>query len=426
MRLSHFDVMKPVMGLSPSVCSAETFGRWAKFNGVGLAGVAVQLTVLAALLAVADLPLGIATALAVEATLLHNFVWHQQVTWRDRRARNRRELFARLARFHALNGCVSLAGNIVVTAALVSCGIDPLLSNLVAIMLCSSVNFFAGDRIVFARRSIASFCVAAGLLVSHPATTLGASSEADSVLVVAGPSAAAVAAWDTYVAAVDARHSQASPKDFFALDMQRAGTWRERARGGNVPMVDVDPPGAPDAKIHHWVGAIYVPNTSVDAVVKRLQDYAGRESEFYTEVKASKLIERRGNTVKVFLRLERGAYGVSATLNTEHTVDYHRFGQTRAASRSVATKIAELQNVGRPNESERTPGNDRGFLWRLNAYWRFEQAGDGVLIECESVSLSRGVPLLARVFISRAIDGIARDSLERTLRSLRAFLIRRA
>ena len=161
-------------------------------------------------------------------------------------------------------------------------------------MLCSSVNFFAGDRIVFARRSIASFCVAAGLLVSHPATTLGASSEADSVLVVAGPSAAAVAAWDKYVAAVDARHSQASPKDFFALDMQRAGTWRERAKSGNVPMVDVDPPGAPDAKIHHWVGAIYVPNTSVDAVVKRLQDYAGRESEFYTEVKASKLIERRG------------------------------------------------------------------------------------------------------------------------------------
>ena len=89
MRLSHFDVMKPVMGLSPSVCSVETFGRWAKFNGVGLAGVAVQLTVLAALLAVTDLPLGVATALAVEATLLHNFVWHQQVTWRDRRARNR-------------------------------------------------------------------------------------------------------------------------------------------------------------------------------------------------------------------------------------------------------------------------------------------------------------------------------------------------
>ena len=414
------------MGLCPPVRSAGTFGRWATFNGVGLAGVAVQLAVLAALHHVMHVPIAVATAVAVEAALLHNFVWHQQVTWRDRRAKNRREVLTRLARFHAVNGGVSLVGNIVLTSALVSCGIDPLLSNLAAIMLCSSVNFFAGDRLVFARGSVASLCLATALLVSHPAKTLATSPEGVSTLVVAGPSAAAVAAWDKYVAAVDQRHSSGSSTDFFALDKQRSGNWRERAKSGNVAMVDVDPPGAPDAKIHHWVGAIYVPNARVDAVVKRLQDYAGRESEFYAEVKSSRLIERRGNSVKVFLRLERGAYGVSATLNTEHTVDYHRLGDTRATSRSVATKIAELQNVGGPNEREKMPGNDRGFLWRLNAYWRFEQVGDGVFIECESVSLSRGIPLLARVFISRAIDGIARDSLERTLRSLRVFLTRGA
>ena len=423
--LTHFDVMRPVM--KPETCgfSLGLLSRWATFNGVGLAGVALQLGILATLVSLTDLPIALATALAVEGALLHNFVWHQQVTWRDRRAGNGREVFSRLARFHAFNGGISLVGNILVTSALVTAGLDPLLSNLAAIMLCSSVNFFAGDRLVFAGRSAASLCLAAGLLVSHPATTTAASPEEVSALLVSGPSAAALAAWDKYVAAVDARHSQASPKDFFVLDQRRVANWRDRAKSGTVPMVDLDPPGAPDAKIHHWAGAIYVPNITVDAVVKRLQEYAGRESEFYAEVKASKLLERDGNKVRVFLRLERGAYGVSATLNTEHLVEYRRLGDTRAISRSVATKIAELQNVGRPDERERAPGSDRGFLWRLNAYWRFEQAGDGVLIECESVSLSREVPLFARLFISRAIDGIARESLERTLHSLRTFLARR-
>jgi putative flippase GtrA len=418
--------MKPVITPGRSVGTIGRLGRWATFNGVGLAGVVVQLAVLAALTQLADLPIALATAIAVEAAVLHNFVWHQHVTWRDRKARDGRDVLARLGRFHALNGGISLAGNIVMTSALVSSGFDPLLSNLAAIILCSSVNFLAGDRLVFAGRSIASFCLAAGLLVSHPAATTAASPEENSALSVSGPSAAALAAWDKYVAAVDARHSRSSPKDFFALDIRGVDKWREQAKRGNVPMVDVDPPGAPDAKIHHWAGGIYVPNITVDAVVKRLQDYAGRESEFYTEVKASRLIERDGNRVRVFLRLERGAYGVSATLNTEHSVEYRRLGETRAVSRSVATKVAELQNVGRPNERERAPGSDRGFLWRLNAYWRFEQAGDGVLIECESVSLSREVPLLARLFVSRAVDAIARESLERTLRALRAFLIRGA
>ena len=85
--------------------------------------------------------------------------------------------------------------------------------------------------------------------------------------------------------------------------------------------------------------------------------------------------------------------------------------------------MAELADPGTPREREKPAGTDTGFLWRLNAYWRFEQMGDGVLIECESVSLSRSVPLLARPFISGVVEGIAEESLEGTLKSLRKFLV---
>ena len=60
--------------------------------------------------------------------------------------------------------------------------------------------------------------------------------------------------------------------------------------------------------------------------------------------------------------------------------------------------------------------DDNGFLWRLNAYWRYEAWNGGVLVECESVSLSRPVPLLLRPMAGPIVDRIARESLEGTLR----------
>ncbi|MEX1128186.1 MAG: GtrA family protein [Vicinamibacterales bacterium] len=382
--------------------SKAVSSRWLAFNAVGLTGVLVQLSVLAALTRGAGLDVAVATLLAVEAAVLHNFFWHQRWTWRDRPAAGRREVAGRLVRFHAANGFVSFVGNIAITAWLAGLGLEPVLANLIAIIACSLVNFAAGDLVVFRT-------TAAILFVAAAATPLGAQSSA------------ALKGWQDYTAAVDRRHANAGATEFFALDLRKVRGWRERAKGGGIPMVEVKPPGIPHAKMHHWAGAVYVPKTTVDAVVKRMQDGAGRESESYEEVKASKLLERNGDRLRVFMRIERDATLLTVTYNTEHEVEYRRLGN-RATSRSVSTKIAELANAGTPKEREKRAGDDHGFLWRLNAYWRFEQWGDGVLIECESVSLSRHVPLIARPVVGPIANRIARESLERTMRSLRRFV----
>lgn len=281
--------------------------------------------------------------------------------------------------------------------------------------------------LVFSRHVPLPLCLCGALVVgSSGASVLSARAEGGEASVyVSGPSAAAVVVWTTYVHRVEAAHADPGPSRFFALDA-RGVAWRDRAIRGAVPMVEATPPSAPDATIHHWVGAVYIPNTTVAAAVTRMQEHAGRESEFYEEVKASKLLHRDGDRLKVFLRLQRDAGVVKADYNTEHTVQYRTLGDGRASSRSVSTKIAELDGAGTARERERPQGQDRGFLWRLNAYWRFEQAGTGVLIECESVSLSRGVPWLVRPVASPIVNRIARESLERTLQSLRKFLSRPA
>lgn len=125
--------------------------RWLKFSLVGFAGVLVQLGLLEAWMhfSVGNYLLG--TAVAVEATLLHNFGWHCVYTWRDRPARSCFTLLARGIRFHLSNGAVSLLGNIVLMHLLVAeLGTPVLIANLTAILICSTINFFLGDRFVFA------------------------------------------------------------------------------------------------------------------------------------------------------------------------------------------------------------------------------------------------------------------------------------
>ena len=77
---------------------------------------------------------------------------------------------------------------------------------------------------------------------------------------------------------------------------------------------------------------------------------------------------------------------------------------------------------GTAQEREKPVGNHYGFLWRLNAYWRYEQVNGGVLIECESVSLSRDVPFGFAWLVNSKVEGIARESLQKTLVSLRTEL----
>lgn len=129
----------------------RAFTRWLKFNAVGVVGIVVQLGLLEGWIrfSLGDYLLG--TALAVEATLLHNFGWHCIYTWRDRPATDRRTILLRGLRFHVSNGAVSLLGNLVLMRVLVNVFDAPVLgANFIAIVICSIINFFLGDRYVFA------------------------------------------------------------------------------------------------------------------------------------------------------------------------------------------------------------------------------------------------------------------------------------
>jgi dolichol-phosphate mannosyltransferase len=121
--------------------------RLGRFGAVGLLGAVLQVALFTEL--ARWLPAAAAAALAVELTVLHNFVWHERVTWRDRRAPGLRERLARLWRFHAANGLVSIAGNTAVVYGLTELGAPSLAAQAAAIAVCAPVNFWVADRWVY-------------------------------------------------------------------------------------------------------------------------------------------------------------------------------------------------------------------------------------------------------------------------------------
>lgn len=385
---------------------ARLLRRWTLFNSVGAVGVVLQLGLLSLLVHGAGLHYLLATVIAVEATIVHNFFWHQRWTWKDRPAQSRATVAWRLARFNVLNGGISLAGNVVVMALLTgAAGVEPALANLAAIAICSVANFAASETLVFN----AAGAAALALLLGAPHAAW------------AGPGTATVSGWKAYETTVESRYA-GGPRDggFFVQDTARSG-WRSTARRDGVRMLSMPAPSVDGGQIHHWVGSVFVPGVTLDDVLAQLRRHAGNESRFYEDVLASRLLSNAGDRDAVYLKLRRDSI-ITVTYNTEHLVEYRRLDARRATSRSVATKIAELANAGTPGEREKPAGSDHGFLWRLNAYWRYEQVDGGVLIECESVSLSRSIPVLLRPFVTSTVDRIARESLEKTLRGLRTFL----
>jgi hypothetical protein len=175
--------------------------------------------------------------------------------------------------------------------------------------------------------------------------------------------------------------------------------------------------GIPSGMVHHWMGSVFISDVSLQDLLEWVQNYS-QHDEWFPEVEESRLLARDGDSFQIFLRLKRQKV-VTVFYNTEHDVEYRRHGPNEVSSRSAATRIAQVENPGKEGEREKAVGNDSGFLWRLNSYWRYQQVDGGVVVECESIGLSRGIPVAVKWLVSPFLQSVPRESLESTLSSIR-------
>jgi putative flippase GtrA len=134
---------------SPGESWADLAHRSLKFYLVGAIGIGVQLIFLFVFKSELHMNYLLATALAVECAVLHNFLWHEHYTWADRCA-SYAGVLGRLLRFNGTTGVISIGGNLLLMRLFVgTLHLQDMLGNVVTIVACSLANFWASDRVVF-------------------------------------------------------------------------------------------------------------------------------------------------------------------------------------------------------------------------------------------------------------------------------------
>jgi len=237
---------------------------------------------------------------------------------------------------------------------------------------------------------------------------------------------ATIDGFNRYVAASEAQ-SAAGP--FLWIDgdsaLQRHG--RETARTGGLVMerIEVRSGGReidiPDGVVHHWLGTVFIPGANVDKALALLQAYDRHADIYKPSIARSRLLSRNGDTFRFFLRFYAKKV-ITVVLNSEHEARFTREDATRARSRIVSTRIAEVEDPDTPQEREKPVGNDGGFLWRLNSYWRVVERDGGVYVQCETLSLTRSIPLGLNWIVGPFVTSVPRELLSFTLVTSRAAL----
>lgn len=211
-----------------------------------------------------------------------------------------------------------------------------------------------------------------------------------------------------------------SPKATVAFDEHRKRVESQLTHRPHYPQlqagaVRVDP-GRDDGAIpvdsgivHDWIGATFVPNTTVEQILAVLQNYPSYKTIYAPDVVDSRLLSRNGNQFRVYLKIIKSNV-LTEIVNSEYEVEYLDLGNRRWAVNSRSTRIAEIQK-----DQELPPGTGHGFVWHLNAYWLLEPQGNGVYIECRTISLSRDVPRGLGFAVKPFIRSFPVDSLRSTL-----------
>lgn len=239
-------------------------------------------------------------------------------------------------------------------------------------------------------------------------------------------------AFDQYVAKAEARLAQARGKSdsFLAMDalarVQRTQVM-ERLRQGEVVIEKQGdtPSQIPGGLIHDWVGTVLIAKVTVAQVLALIQDYDHSTRYYAPDVVQSRLVSRHGDDFQVFMRLKKHNV-ITVVLDTEYNVHYGRLDAAHQYSLSRSTRVSEIADPETPTEHAIPGGHDHGFMWRLNSYWAFAKVDDGVLVECEAISLTRDIPAALGWMIGPFVNSIPRESLQFTLGATRKALAGKA
>ncbi|MDR3754997.1 MAG: hypothetical protein P4K93_12255 [Terracidiphilus sp.] len=233
--------------------------------------------------------------------------------------------------------------------------------------------------------------------------------------VASQPTPAATSAFNSYVARVESRlntqHLSAgsflAPVDFARL---RRG---ELIIGQLTSGAGTEMPGA---LLHDWRGTAFVAGGKAADFERLMKNFNAYPNVYTPQIVTAHILEHDGDHFQTTMRV-RQKHVLTVVMDTTYDVTFGRLDAQRGSSASRSTQITEIDAPGTARERALGPGEEHGFLWRMNTYWSYEERDGGLYIQIESVTLSRSIPTGLGWAIGPFIESVPRDSLEFTLRA---------
>ena len=230
------------------------------------------------------------------------------------------------------------------------------------------------------------------------------------------------AAYDRYLEMVaQAFSTQVGTDDFLAQASPQA---LDRLRRGEILLEPGSGDGiidVPNGLIHHWRGTAFVPNVTLEEVLRVARDYT-RYAAIYDWVVAADLVASEGNRYRTFFRAQRRAGAVTGVVDVWMLTEYQHLRPGRATSVASADCVRQVEHAGEPAEHRLRAGTGNGYLWRANAMSKYLERDGGVYMEIDAIGLSRGFPPFLGWIIEPVARRLGRGSAGESLRQLRVAL----
>lgn len=240
----------------------------------------------------------------------------------------------------------------------------------------------------------------------------------------AQPSAQSSAAFDAYVRNVERRleSQHHSAGTFLALpngqaekDLNVSSFVLERLTPGRFPGLD-------GALLEHWRGTAFVPGATAEQFDDLLRNISSYPKYFAPQILRASEEDYGPETRTVSIRI-REEHILTIVLDGSYAVEAGQLDKHHRYSTSRSVQIREIARPGTSKERVLGPGTEAGWLWRMNTYWTYEQRGEGLYLQIETVTLSRSVPRSLGWLVGPYVEAIPRESLAFTLRSVRNALL---
>ena len=236
-----------------------------------------------------------------------------------------------------------------------------------------------------------------------------------------------VRAWEEYVVGTDSRiQTRAnSARPFLWID--ESPERRAQVQRGEVivaPVVDRGTKSVPNGLIHDWIGAVFIPNATIESLSRVLHDYNRYKDIYKPVVTDSKTLGCTDENQEFAMVWQRRVLFVNAAMEGQYLSRDIALDARRGYNVADTTRVQEIQDYGHANQRLLPPDTGRGFMWRVHSIARYEEIDGGVYLELEVIALTRDIPASLAWLVNPVVNHLSMNSLTTTLRQTRQAVTR--